>query len=234
MQNLRRFLLFIFLVSVLISCKDEEDDPETQRFTYNFEEGSEGWEGGFTDYPADWEEERFEFRFEHTALPQEVGVNGQAMLISGRNISDDLFMFVKRQITGLRPNHEYLLRVEVELASQYPEESVGIGGSPGGSVYLKAGASTYEPLPIEEEDHIRINIDKGNQSQGGAEAVVIGTVGIPGEEFTYTLIQRDNQQQPVRVQSDDSGSLWVIVGTDSGFEGTSTLYYNTIDIKLQE
>ena len=121
----------------------------------------------------------------------------------------------------------------VELASKYPEESVGIGGSPGASVYLKAGGSAIEPMPVEEGDDIRMNIDKGNQSQGGQDMVVLGNIGIPGNEFEYQLIQRDNRQNPVHIKTDSNGSMWLVVGTDSGFEGTTTLYYNTVEVKLK-
>jgi hypothetical protein len=234
MHNLSAFFMLVLCCFAWMSCKDDEEEIPTHSFSYEFEEGSQGWVGGFADYPADWDENRFDFRFEHADLPEEVGLESKAMLISGTNISDDLFMFMKKEISGLRPDHEYLLRVEIELASQYPEESVGIGGSPGGSVYLKAGGSTAEPQAVPENGEIRMNIDKGNQSQRGEQMVVTGTVGIPGEEFTYMLINRDNLQQPVRVRSDASGSLWVIVGTDSGFEGTTTLFYNSIAISLEE
>ncbi len=44
----------------------------------------------------------------------------------------------------------------------------GIGGSPGESVYVKAGATTEEPLIIEDSDGwLRMNIDKGNQAGEG-------------------------------------------------------------------
>lgn len=233
MRTLSTKFTFIFFILGMLSC-DKDNEPLTQSFTYNFENDTENWEAGFSDYPADWEESRFEFRYEHTALPEEVNENSHSVLISGRNISDDLFMFIKKRISGLKPNQKYLLYVEVELASQYPEESVGIGGSPGGSVYLKAGASATEPEPITEDGEVRMSIDKGNQAQGGEDMQVIGTVGIPGEEFNYQLIQRDNRQNPSEVHSDASGNLWVIVGTDSGFEGITTLFYNRIEVRLEE
>ncbi len=79
-----------------------------------------------------------------------------------------------------------------------------------------------------------MNIDKGNQSQGGADMLVLSTIGIPGNDFTYQIIRRNNLNQPLNVNSDASGNLWVIIGTDSGFEGTTTLYYNAIEVRLQE
>ncbi|WP_276498489.1 hypothetical protein [Pontibacter litorisediminis] len=234
--SLKRWLIIALTASVF-GCAD--DDPTvlpSDGYSYTFEQGNEGWQGGFADYPSDWERERFEFAFAHDDLPPEVGEEGGAMRISGRNISDDLFLFMKKQITGLEPNRTYSATFRIELASQYPENSVGIGGSPGASVYLKAGGSTVEPVPVETDEagnNIRMNIDKGNQSQGGEDMVVLGTVGIPGDEFTYQLIRRDNQQNPVEVTADSNGSLWVIVGTDSGFEGTTTLYYHTIEVELE-
>lgn len=228
------FLFFSWWMLAGCQREKEEDPGPAQTITYTFEESTEGWTGGFTDYPVGWEEERLEFIFEHAALPAEVNQDGKALKISGRNLSDDLFLFVKKEISGLEPNHTYLLSVQVELASQYPEQSVGIGGSPGASVYVKAGGSSLEPRSVANGDNYRLNLDKGNQSQGGEDLVVIGTVGIPGSEFTYRLIGRDNLQQPVRVKSDAAGRLWVIIGTDSGFEGTTTLYYNTIAVTLQE
>lgn len=35
-----------------------------------------------------------------------------------------------------------------------------------------------------------------------------------------------------RVTATDDGELWLIVGTDSGFEGRTELYYQRIDVTL--
>ncbi|MDX5423324.1 MAG: hypothetical protein LPK14_13800 [Hymenobacteraceae bacterium] len=230
--------LLLCLFAVLASGCDDDDNtspiPDAQTLTYTFEEGAEGWEGGFADFPADWDRERFEFVLAREALPAETNESSMAVKLSGRNFSDDLFLFMKKQLTGLEPNHTYSVTFQVELASQYPEESVGIGGSPGASVYLKAGGSVTEPVPVQEDDHIRMSIDKGGQSQGGEDMVVLGNIGIPGEDFRYQLIQRDNLQNPIQITTDNTGSMWLIIGTDSGFEGTTTLYYNTIEVELRD
>lgn len=230
----KSYLIIAVFIAVL-SCNHSEDDPlPSQTISFNFDDGVQEWTAGMSDFPSDWDPEGLEFSFEHSSLPPEVNNNGKALKISGRNISDDLFMFIKREISGLKVNHTYSLFFDIELASQYPAESVGIGGSPGSSVYLKAGGSDNEPQVIDMEGGFQMNIDKGNQSQGGNDMVVLGTVGIPGEDFRYTLINRNNDDQPVRVTTDANGKMWAIVGTDSGFEGTTTLYYNKISIRLQE
>jgi len=38
----------------------------------------------------------------------------------------------------------------------------------------------------------------------------------------------------IYVTSDEDGSIWVIFGSDSGFEGKTTVFYNSIDITLAE
>jgi hypothetical protein len=35
------------------------------------------------------------------------------------------------------------------------------------------------------------------------------------------------------VTSDASGRLWIVLGTDSGFEGTTALYYDRITVTLR-
>lgn len=233
MKTSSTIILLSLLALLNFGCDDDDNFVRPENFfSYDFEQSAEGWEGGMADFPKDWDQSRLEFEFAHAGLPAEVEEDGMALRISGRNLSDDLFLFIKKKITGLEPNHTYRATFEIELASSYPEQSVGIGGSPGASVYLKAGGSTNEPMPVEEGDDIRMNIDKGNQSQGGESMVVLGNIGIPGDVFEYQLIQRDNLQNPVQVTTDSNGSLWLIVGTDSGFEGTTTLYYNTIEVEL--
>jgi hypothetical protein len=49
---------------------------------------------------------------------------------------------------SLNPNTNYTVTFDIELASNAPDGSIGIGGSPANSVFLKAGATLIEPLAI--------------------------------------------------------------------------------------
>jgi len=64
----------------------------------------------------------------------------------------------------------------VEIATRTPSGCFDIGGAPGESVWIKAGATGVEPLPILIGGDLRMNVDVGNQSQGGENAVVLGNV----------------------------------------------------------
>ena len=50
----------------------------------------------------------------------------------------------------------------------------------------------------------------------------------------YALMRLDNQYVPFQVTSDKEGNIWVIIGSDSGFEGKTAVYYNSINITLTE
>jgi hypothetical protein len=229
-----RCLAFVNML-LFCSCSLSDDSPEIAVFSvaFDFNKSQAGWEADFTDLPpSDSDSSFYELRAEYTNLPSNLGA-GKAMMLSGNNHSDDLFMFIKRKITGLHPNTSYTLVFEVELASNAPMGSVGIGGSPGESVYLKAGASAIEPKKVIDTDRYVLNVDKGNQSASGSNAIVLGDIAVPSSSGEYALINRSNATttgQPLIAQSNSAGELWLFVGTDSGFEGVTTVYYTKINV----
>ena len=122
----------------------------------------------------------------------------------------------------------------MDLATNVPAGLVGIGGSPGESVFVKAGASTVEPVTaVDDNQYLRMNIDKGNQSRGGEAMVVIGNVAHPDVvDREYRIKTLDGTNMPHTVSADEEGRVWLIVGTDSGFEGLSAFYYSRISYQL--
>lgn len=221
-------------VGGLVSCEEKDDPAPQMSLEFDFEEGKEGWVADFADYHPNNGTD-YQLSSDISGHPTPLDTTQAAFRISGMNRSDDLFMFLKRKIDGLQPNTTYELIFDLSIVSSYPENSVGIGGSPGASVYLKAGASTVEPKPVwdtEYTDFLVMNIDKGAQSNPGPDMQVLGTIGIEKEEFEPTLIARSNEDTPFEITSDQNGSMWVIVGTDSGYEGLTNLYYHEIKLNL--
>ena len=208
------------------------EDGNYTEFTFTFDNDAEGWLVGFADLPVDYDQSIYELDHAHRPLPD--GLEGSGIYIQGHNRSDDLFMFMKKQVRGLSPGAEYRAIASVDLATNVPAGSFGIGGSPGESVFVKAGASTVEPVTVLDNiQYLRMNIDKGNQSRGGESMVVIGNVAHPGVvDREYRIKMLDNANMPLTVNADDEGRVWLIVGTDSGFEGLSALYYSRISYQL--
>ncbi len=226
--------LFLAVLLTVTSCSNDDDNngsDAVKEVNYEFDSGLDGWEVDFADYPED-NETFYELEHEISPLPEPLDETKSSLKLSGNNHSDDLFMFVKRKITDLEPNRSYDLTFNLEFATNAPDNSFGVGGSPASSVYIKAGASKIEPITeIDSLDMHRMNIDKGNQASEGEDMINLGDFSNGSEEEVYKLKTLSNEN-PFTVQSDENGELWVIVGTDSGFEATTTIYYNKISIKF--
>lgn len=237
-RNIGLFMLLSVLTFGLTGCSLLGQEGSTAlNSMFTFEESEEGWTGAFTDYSSEMDEDGLALTYDHRALPSDVEGEGSGLFLAGKNLSDDLFMFVKRKITGLAPNTTYSVTYDLEIASNAPSDCAGIGGPPGEAVYLKVGAASVEPTSgLNNDGHYRLNVDKGNQSQGGANAVVAGTIdnGVQEcHETPYRMINRENGDNPVQATTDGDGNLWLFVGTDSGFEGMTALYYDSIEVSIQ-
>lgn len=224
-------LATIAALFVLFACSDKNfEKTEPVDFFFDFAQGTDGWTGDFADYPIG-EESFYELVFEHDTLPEPLDANQFSLKLSGNNHSDDLFMFIKRKVSGLDPNKVYYINFIVEFASNVADNMVGVGGSPGDSVYIKVGATTTEPKKVKDSDnYYRMNIDKSNQSQSGEDMVVIGDFSNDTDQNVYTLKTVGNESH-FGVETDENGNLWLIIGTDSGFEATTIIYYNSIKVE---
>ena len=140
-------------------------------------------------------------------------------------------MYYKGRVAGLDANRRYSVRFEVEIATRVPNGCFGVGGAPGEGVTVKAGASDVEPESVVEGFDWRMNVDKGNQTNGGENALAIGDVAnsIPcGETPQWELKQLSSEMESISVTTDGSGNVWLFVGTDSGFEATTSVYHTWI------
>lgn len=227
------FSVFVLALAAFItsSCQ-REATPLPQPgvlLTTRFAQGTDGWEADYTDYHTP-QDSIIHFKSELASLPAPLDASQKALSIYGANRSDDLFMFIRRKLTGLLPSTTYSLRFAVELATPYPASSFGIGGSPATSIYLKAGASANQPIKIKNGDYYEFSLDKGQQSQSGKDLFVIGNLANGNDVAEYTLVERTSEGQPFHVTTNSKGELWVVVGTDSGFEGNQLLYYSRITV----
>ncbi|HMG93782.1 MAG TPA: hypothetical protein VK589_27175 [Chryseolinea sp.] len=224
--------IFLIVLAVLFGCDPSSDTNGIMVFSYSFDFGAsqDNWEVDFTDFPAGVDSSSYELKFAYTDRPSNLG-NQKSLMMSGNNQSDDLFMFMKRKITDLTPNTDYTLVFEVELASNAPKGLAGIGGAPGESVFLKAGAASTEPKRVIEGNQYALNVNKGNQSDPGEMTTVLGDIAVSYDTQEYALINRNSAgNTPFIARSNSNGEIWLVIGTDSGFEGTTTVYYTRINV----
>lgn len=228
-------ILLILLMLAITACggsssKLNNSPPlnNNMRIEFQFKNEINRWDAGFADYPVD-EEKLYELKAELKHLPSPLE-NYFGFNISGKNHSDDLFMFIKKRFSGFEPNTQYQIRFEIIFATNAPSGCTGVGGPPGEGVTLKTGATILEPLSDNNGSGFYLmNIDKGNQSYGGSDAIKIGDFSnskrCEDDDFTYELKTLNNEGNPFSVFTDFNGMLWILFGTDSGFEATTNIYY---------
>lgn len=233
-RNLYLLMLLTGMSFSFVSCKDEEvtEPKATIVKETDFNQGADGWTAVYAEFPQK-DTAFYELEYGIRALPAPLDATKKGFMLSGNNHSDALQMYVSKQLSGLNPNTSYSVETEVELASMYPNGSVGIGGSPGNAVHLVSKYATlgYTLVPgQEEQDNVKLVLNK----QGSVLEQDLGDVSIPSEQYVYQLINRKKSSASQMVKSDQNGKLWAIVGTWSGFEGITTLYYTKIKITLKE
>ena len=85
-------------------------------------------------------------------------------------------------------------------------------------------------MVVRDGEDFVLDIDKGVQSRGGDDAVVVGDMTNSFENCTdesaWELKTVSTADEDFRARSDTDGTLWLYGGTDSGFEGR-TIYFIT-------
>lgn len=208
------------------------DNIKTKEMKFTFENDAMGWEGGFADLPIDHVEMEYSVEFKHSKIP---GLDSKGLMLTGNNHSDDLFMYATKKLGAeyrFEPNTTYNMGINFDLATNVPGGMMGIGGSPGSSIYVKAGMTNIAPESklVHEGilDYYRMNIDIGLQSNSGKDMTVIGNVEkIDSIDESFQLKPFEHT---VEITTNENGEAYVIIGVDSGFEGISELYLTNIEI----
>ncbi len=243
----RRPAITLLVLLTFASIALAQGTPAPMSVSFDFSNGTMGWEAGFADYPPSTDKnDLYELRAEVRSLPPELGVSGTGFYLQGHNRSDDLFMFMKSRLNsadGIVAGQTYQLTFTLVFASKAPTGCLGAGGAPGESVTMKAGASPAKPEALFSQfnlasgalSYLRMNVDKSNQSQSGIAASASGTIanGRPCDTgpYPYVSLQQTHQHTSL-VNANAKGEIWLLVGTDSGFEGLTGLYYQRIVVTL--
>ncbi|WP_152393313.1 protease inhibitor I9 family protein [Paenibacillus guangzhouensis] len=199
---------------------------------------TDGWIGGFADYPEQ-DKSIYQLNYSHKPMPKELNNKNKALFLSGVNRSDDLFMFVKKNLlkgSKLKPNTTYSVTFDFEIATNASSGLIGVGGSPGESVYVKAGVTTQEPKPqLNKEGFYLMNIDKGDQSEDGKNSLLLGNLAkLKSDDDSYELKTFTNKNNPFIIKTNAKGDLWIFIGTDSGYESKTSIYIPKINVKIRE
>ena len=225
---------FISTIGVLTGCGGSTSEPSIGTdINFSFAQNTDGWEVGYSDYttltkPTDVEQV-------HAVVP--IPGASKALYMGGTNLSDDLLLYTTRKITGLLPNATYIGNFTVTFASDAPAGCAGAGGSPGESVWLIGAVSTTKPENKQIRENIHLNISRGNQSTAGDSSDVLGTIGVSGIPCTgnnrQAAIKTLGPSKWIPFTTDDTGSAWILLGLDSGFESYSRIWLQNVKFTYQ-
>ncbi|GAA5522999.1 hypothetical protein LQ318_14110 [Aliifodinibius salicampi] len=237
-------LLFILLVSLSFSnigCDSlTGSDAPDQTYEYQFDEEPGGWSALFSNYSVGREDD-FELESGYRSLPAPLDTGQEGFYLSGQNLSDDLNMFLKHRISGLQPETTYEVSLDVSFATAAPSGCVGAGGPPGEGVTVHVDASGMEPGRIVDDSRdpgfYRLNLaeEYEGEAQSWYQATEIGDVANSREceeGWGYEIKTVTGGTRTAR--TDAEGNLWLLAGTRSGFEATTSLYYTEVKVNVWE
>lgn len=222
---------WLLLLAGAAACSASSTPEGTTVFEADFNTASD-WAADFVDVPASQELD-VEFEAGLRPLPGSLGAGRQGLYHAGTNISDDLFMFFRKQVSGLEPLAAYRATFEITFAS-----AAGAGCDIGASsIWIKAGASGAVPSRmVDGAGHFRLTVDKGQQVSDGSAALNLGDIrndlpGCPSETLwgSQTLT---SGARSIEVTATEQGTAWLFFGSESGFEIRHELYFMALKTTL--
>src|SRR5687768_7072123 len=110
-NDMKSVLSFLSLMCLALAwaCQNENEDTQLLLFTHDFDfnQGMHGWGAGFADFPADSVDSvQFELKYAYSE-PVDSKLTKRSVMLSGKNVNRDLFMYLKKKVEGLQPNRDY-------------------------------------------------------------------------------------------------------------------------------
>lgn len=207
----------------LVSCKGGTDTLPIKFFTSTFQRDAEDWTGDVALF-KNGQQDTIAFNIKQGKIPGSTDSTSRGLSVSGKNIGDNLFLFIKKKITGLDPALTYKVAYQINIGTSYPDTV----GSAGRLIFIKAGASPNEPVKELKNNYYNVSIDLGSLSQSGAEMMYLGTAGNGLDSVAYRSIVRTNANLAVEVKPNAAGEIWLCVGAETSYKGLIQLYYDRI------
>lgn len=200
----------------------DPDDPPIV-FDFDFSNGAPGWLGGSAQYPVAYEPNMM-IDTGARALP--APLTGDGFYLYGKNLSDALFLYTKRRVTGLKPNTAY----SVTFSASFATKALQVGGD---SMFVHAGVSASEPnrivVTVSGQPYYMMNIElQGNGVTNPANTVILGNLVKPNPQSPDYEIKTVTDTRAVIGRSGANGEAWILVGVQSGFEVDTEVYFTRV------
>lgn len=215
----------------------------TVGLSYDFSAGDQGWTADFANYFVDSNNpNQFQLESGIRPLPPSTSASGNGFYLSGQNDSASLDMYLKKSVgaaQGLVAGQKYQVLYSIDFASNAVSGQAGLGATPD-SVGLFAGAGNTEPKTVpgstDPVPHYNLNLAPTGYGSDATFVAAIGNGLLPsdnpqGGDADYRSINRGSVKTAVTT-ADANGQLWLFVGTSSGYDGTTGVYYERINVSF--
>lgn len=245
-----RWSLLASLMGLLLlaACDTTDPDPgpDPVSMSYDFDDGPQRWTGFFTNFTVGMGDGMNQVSA-YRPMPDPPNVEQGSFLLAATNTSDDVKMMMKQRLDDLAPNTTYDVQFTTTFASDAGSGCVGIGGAPGEDVRVFAVATAEEPAAVVDttraNDYIVLSTEEqqaeadfGGDRSAWLNAAAIGNVANGLDQCTgtpYALKTLESAPDHWTVTTDADGTAWLLVGTRSGFEGRTALYYTQVTATLR-
>lgn len=235
--------LLILLLIVLGACDDPKDQaPFGLVLLSDFDSGPQGWTPFFADLPSD-AANAYRLRVDISRLPHETGINRNGLQITGQNLGDRLFFFMKKEVSNLSPNKMYSMKFRIDAATSHPAgtrqaERVAMN-LPRPAVMITGGMGTepgiqgVSPLTglVQANFNAAVSAERGDRN---THVISLGPLVHEGTEEKFALVRMDNFQEPFRARANSDGKIWLIVGLSFSSRHEFEYYISSIRVLFNE
>jgi len=154
------------------------------------------------------------------------------LLSSDNSQTGNIFMGLVKEIQAT-PSTTYALNFTVDFLTNVAAGCAGIGASPGDNVYVEVGASGSNPAVaytgssgLYEFHNLNVNVNLTVAGSFGSDAL---TDCYDSSKYVSKELSTSTNYP---VTSDKNGNIWLMVGTNSFFEGTTAVYWQNLKAHL--
>jgi hypothetical protein len=206
-----------------------------------FAEDAEGWEAQFAEYEPGLEDSlQLSFTHDKIMATETIG-EVTAVVQSGYATNSDLFMYIKRQISGFQPSTSYQVVYTLELLAQLNEDFNGDLSDINNGSFLKASVYTEEPDTLIVDDienpgkkTVITNFEKGEGRTTGPNMAFIGKLEYSDINETPQVLIGSSKQDDIIGTTDSEGKMWMMIGVDTNLPIYQSIYYSFIGIEFRE
>lgn len=234
MKKVKNNIAIAVLTTLLFGvygCSKQIDPLPIQFIESTFEMDTNGWIGDVAYYKAEQITE-MNFKAVQATLPEESTTSefSNGLYLSANNLNDSIFIYIKKKISDLDTAKIYKVAYEINLSTPLADTVA----SPGRISYIKAGASTQEPVSTLKNQWLIPTIMHGTTNTGGKEMRLLGNLGNGLDSTAFKNIIRTNPNIAIEVKPSPAGEIWLCVGISSRYKGSIPLYFQRIFVAISE